>query len=145
MTDRDDVLVEKIDKIDELRDRFNISYSDAKRALEYNDWDLVEALVYLEEQEEVNAKKSCREEFVVGSSELVSKIKEIIKKGNATKIRVKKGDKVLVDIPIGLGAVGALLLPYLAVLSVIVAMFKQCTLEVYKKEEEPAETKDDII
>ncbi|MDL2280567.1 DUF4342 domain-containing protein [Selenomonadales bacterium OttesenSCG-928-I06] len=129
---------EKLDKIDELRNRFNISYSAAKKALEDNNWDLVETLIYLEEKEEQEEirGKTYKEEFKVNSGEVISKIKEIIHQGNVNKIRVKNDGKVLVDIPVGLGAIGALMLPHLTVLTVLVAMFKDCTLEVFRDDEE---------
>ncbi len=44
-----------LDKIDLLKERANVSYREAKEALEANDGDLVEALIYLEEKEQLKA------------------------------------------------------------------------------------------
>lgn len=42
--------MEKIELVDKLRDKTNISYEEAKNALENNNWDILDAIVYLEEQ-----------------------------------------------------------------------------------------------
>lgn len=42
-----------LDKIDLLKERANVSYKEAKEALEKFDGDLVEALIYLEEEERI--------------------------------------------------------------------------------------------
>ena len=45
---------EKLEKIDELRRRANVSYQLAKEALEKNDYDVLEALIDLEKEGKVN-------------------------------------------------------------------------------------------
>ena len=42
-----------LEQIDELRKRANVSYEDAKNALEQNAGNLIEALVYLEKQNKI--------------------------------------------------------------------------------------------
>ena len=78
--------------------------------------------------------------FTVKSGEVIDKVKELVREGNVTKIRVKSDGKVLVDIPVTLGAIGAVVLPQFAALGVLVAVFKRCTIEVVRKEEP-----DDIV
>ncbi|MBY0754151.1 ubiquitin [Clostridium sardiniense] len=41
--------MEKLKLVDKLRDRTNISYEEAKSALENNNWDILDAMLYLEE------------------------------------------------------------------------------------------------
>lgn len=74
------------------------------------------------------------EEFKVSGKEVLKKVKEIIKKGNARKIIIKneKG-KELVSIPLNLGAVGAILIPTFAVIGAITALLTKCTIVVVKK------------
>lgn len=117
-----------LDKIDAIRDRTGVSYREAKEALERAGGNVVDALVDLE------AKKpgGWTEEFSVKSGEVVDKVKELIHQGNVTKIRVKQDDKVLVEIPVTLGAISAVFLPQLAALGVLVAVFKRCTIEVVR-------------
>ncbi len=118
-----------LEKIDIIRSRTGVSYQKAKEALEHSNGDVVDALIYLENQE-----KTWKEEITVKSSELISRIKQLVYQGNITKIKVKHGDKVLVDIPVTAGAVGVLLAPQIAILAVIAALVTKCTLEIYKRE-----------
>ncbi len=117
-----------LDKIDAIRDRTGVSYREAKEALERTGGNVVDALIDLE------AKKASgwTEEFSVKSGEVVDKVKELIHQGNVTKIRVKQDDKVLVEIPVTLGAISAVFLPQLAALGVLVAVFKRCSIEVVR-------------
>jgi len=75
-----------------------------------------------------------KEEFKVSGEELLAKVKAIIKEGNARRIIIKneKGDTI-VEIPVILGAVGALIAPALAVVGTIAALVAKCTIVVIKK------------
>lgn len=75
-----------------------------------------------------------REEFKVSGEELLRKIKELIKQGNARRIIIKddKGE-TLVEIPLTIGAVGALLVPVLAAVGALAALLTNCTIVVIKK------------
>ena len=79
-------------------------------------------------------QKEKKEEFKVSGEEVVQKVKELIKKGNARKIIIKndKG-KVVMEIPLSFGAVGAVLLPVLAAVGAIAAVLANCTVVVIKK------------
>lgn len=119
-----------LEKIDILRERTGLSYREARDTLERNNGNLIEALIDAEE------KKQTRwtEEFSVKSSEVIDKVKELLHEGNINKIRVKNEGKVLVEIPVALGAIGAIAMPQLAALGVLVAVFKHCTIEVVRGE-----------
>jgi DNA-binding transcriptional MerR regulator len=140
---------ELLEKIDLIRDRMDVSYKEAREALEEAGGDPVEALVLLESQfdEEPGRLRDLKERWtqkIQGKSEeVVSRLREIMEKGTATKIRLKQGDKTLLEIPAGvgaLGAVGMLMSTELAVLGAIgtvTALFKKCTLEVEGPGEPP--------
>lgn len=117
--------MENLEKIDILRNRMNVSYEEARSALEATGWDVVEALVKLEQDE-----KNRKEEIFVRGNELVAKIKELVRKGNVTKIRVKQDEKVLLEIPVTAGVVGALLAPQLAIIGAVATMVSRSTLEI---------------
>lgn len=119
--------MENLEKIDVLRNRMNVSYEEARSALEATGWDLVEALVKLEQDE-----KSRKEEIFVRGNELVAKIKELVRKGNVTKIRIKQDEKILLEIPVTAGVVGALLAPQLAIIGAVATMVSRSTLEIEK-------------
>jgi hypothetical protein len=109
----------------------NVSYEEARKALESAGWDVVEALVILERDE-----KSQKEELFVRGNELVEKIKDLVRKGNVTKIRVKQDDKILVEIPVTAGVVGALLAPQLAIIGAVATLVSRSTLEIEKSQPE---------
>jgi len=75
-----------------------------------------------------------QEEFKVSGEELIKKVKELIKAGNARRIIIKneKG-KTIVEIPLTIGAVGALIAPALAAVGAIAALVTKCTIIVEKK------------
>lgn len=71
------------------------------------------------------------EEFRVSGSELVEKVKELVHQGNIRRIVIKNPEgKVLMEFPLTIGVVGALLLPTLVALGVIAVLVTQCTIEV---------------
>jgi len=75
-----------------------------------------------------------KEEFKVSGEELVEKIKEIIKEGNARKIIIKNEDgESVVEFPLTVGAIGALIAPILAAVGAMAALLTKCTIVVEKK------------
>jgi len=73
------------------------------------------------------------EEFRVDGDVLVAKIKEIIHAGNVRRIIIKndKGD-TLVELPLTVGVVGALLVPVWAAVGAIAALAAKLTIVVEK-------------
>ena len=75
------------------------------------------------------------EEFRVNGEELLSKVKELIHEGNIRRIIIKDKDgKVVMEIPVTLGVVGALVAPQLAALGAIAALVSEATVVVEKVE-----------
>lgn len=74
------------------------------------------------------------EEFKIDGEELLKKVKEIIHEGNIRRITIKneKGETVL-EIPLTLGAIGALLAPTLAAVGAVAALVTKCSIIVEKK------------
>ena len=76
-----------------------------------------------------------KEEFKVSGEEIVAKVKEIIKEGNARKIIILNEDgKTIAEFPLTIGAVGVILAPILAAVGAIAALVTNCTIVVEKKE-----------
>lgn len=74
------------------------------------------------------------EEFKVSGEEILKKVKEIIKEGNARKIIIKnEKDESIMEIPLTFVVVGAVLLPVLAAVGAIAGILTKCTLVVRKK------------
>jgi hypothetical protein len=82
-------------------------------------------------------EKSGYEYFRVSGEELLSKIKEIIKEGNATRITIKnEKDETIMEFPMTVGAIGIVLAPIFAAVGAIAALATHCTIIVEKKPEE---------
>ncbi|MEM2342072.1 MAG: DUF4342 domain-containing protein [Candidatus Bathyarchaeia archaeon] len=76
-----------------------------------------------------------RSEYEISSDDLIGKIKELIHKGNVTKIIVKsEKDETLLEIPVTVGLIGALLAPWVAALGVIAALVARCKIIVEEEE-----------
>lgn len=115
--------MEQFEKVEKLREKANVTYEEAKAALEESNWDMLDAIVLLEKQGKVNGPKA--EKFVTGAdntakteysysvppkddgvtfSELVGRFfrfcGKIIKKGNENSFVIKKGSETPVCLPI---------------------------------------------
>lgn len=72
-----------------------------------------------------------KENYEVRGEEVIKKVKELIKEGNVRRIIIKdKKDKVLVEFPLTIGVVGAVLAPVLAAVGAIAALVAECTISV---------------
>ncbi|MBS1723582.1 MAG: DUF4342 domain-containing protein [Armatimonadetes bacterium] len=81
------------------------------------------------------------EEFKVDGADLMGKLKELIHEGNVTRVVVKTREgKTLLDMPLVVGAVGALLLPFWAAVAAVVGLANEYSLTV-ERAEEPAQPK----
>jgi hypothetical protein len=90
-----------------------------------------------EEEVSMDEQKVTTEEIKVQGEQVMAKLKDLVRQGNIRRISVKNEEgKTLVDIPLTLGVVGALLLPQFAAVAVIVALLGNCRLVVEKTGEE---------
>jgi Domain of unknown function (DUF4342) len=77
------------------------------------------------------------EEFRVKGEELLAKIKQLIHEGNIRRIIIKDKDgKTIIEIPLTIGVVGALLAPTLAAIGAVAALLTEATVVVEKGQEE---------
>ena len=82
-------------------------------------------------------KKFRTEEFHVSGDKIISKIKELLHEGKIRRIGIKNEEgRVLIDIPLAVGVIGALVAPQLAALGAIAALVTRGTIVVEKEEEE---------
>lgn len=121
-----------LEKVDLVRERTGVTYTEAKEALEVTCGDVVEALVYIE-----NCKKT-KNSFYTSKDELVGWLKELINKGNVTRVKIKKDDKVLVDLPITAGlavtGIAAIMGPVVLAIGVLTAVVTKLTIEITKED-----------
>jgi hypothetical protein len=82
-------------------------------------------------------KKTRTEEFNVNGEELLTRIKELLRQGNIRRVIIKnKEGRILMEIPLTIGVVGALLAPTLAAIGAIAALLSEATIVVEKVTEE---------
>ena len=75
------------------------------------------------------------EEFRLAGSQVVEKIKELLHEGNIRRIIIKNEEgKILIEIPLTLGLVGAALLPVIAAVGALAALAAKMTIVVEKTE-----------
>ena len=117
-------------KTELVKDRTGVSYKEAKEALEFAGGNVVDAIIYIEENidNDFNTKEKKTVDKVVGS------VKEAVRKGNVTKIKIYHGDEVVLNLPVTIGAAGALLSPWGAVASAVAAAVTKCRVELVKED-----------
>src|SRR5579863_7772243 len=74
------------------------------------------------------------EELPVLGEQLVSKFKELIHEGNVRRIIIKQDGHTILEIPLTIGVVGAILTPTLAAIGAVGALIAQCSIEVVRTE-----------
>ncbi len=78
------------------------------------------------------------EKFTVSGSQLVEKVKQLIHEGNIRRVRLLHEDRVVIEIPLSIGApvaaLGILAAPILAAIGAFAALVTECTIEVEKVE-----------
>ena len=83
------------------------------------------------------AEKTRTEVFSINGEDLVSTVKKLVHEGNIRRIAIENKDgRTLLEIPLTLGVVGALLLPTLAALGALAAIVTECKIVVERIDEE---------
>lgn len=95
-----------LEKIDLLKERANVTYKEAKEALENCDGDLVEALIWLEEAEKMKESQYQESQSQQKSQErhrpsrdFGQKIEDAVKKVHSMRFKIFKNGDTLLNIP----------------------------------------------
>jgi len=127
---------ETLKKIDQIKNRTGVSYSTAKEALEKCGGDVLDAIIYLENQHAAPEKPDG--EY---GKDIWHGLQEVVQKGKDTKIRVMKEGKQVAEVPAAagvLGLVGAIAIPGLAAIGAVgsvAALLNKYSLEVKKDDD----------
>jgi len=76
------------------------------------------------------AEKTFWESIKSESENVVEKLKQLIHEGNVRRIVIQHQGRTVAEFPVTAGVVGALLAPVLAAIGAIVALLKDCTIQV---------------
>ena len=90
------------------------------------------------------ADKTVWESIKAEGANAMDKLKQLIHEGNVRRVVVKQGPRTIAEFPLTAGVVGAMLAPVLAAIGALVALMKDCSIEVEKETEEivPVEPRD---
>lgn len=125
-----------LEKIDILRARSGVGYKEAREALEAAGGDVVQALVDLEEK-----GRNIVERFQDRGQEMAGQLKSLLHKGQKYRIKVKKGDETVFEVPASVGAIGLLgalassEIAILGALGTVTAMANKYTLEFERRDD----------
>jgi hypothetical protein len=90
---------------------------------------------HLIKEKKMTEEKIRTEEYQVTGELLVAKIKELVHAGNIRRIIIKNEEgKSLIEIPLTLGVVGAVLLPVWAAIGALAALVANLTIVIEKVE-----------
>lgn len=127
-----------LEKVDVIRKRTGVNYEEAKSALEIANGDILEAIVYIERE-----KKLSSQGIYSTVDEIISVIKEIVKKGNVTRIKIFNKEKEILDLPVNAGVLvtgiglWALSTPIIVVLTGVAAagaLTNKITIKIVKND-----------
>ncbi|MBE6020738.1 MAG: DUF4342 domain-containing protein [Firmicutes bacterium] len=121
-----------LQKIELVKDRTGVSYKEAKEALEQTEGNVIDAIIYIEEKAIENEESK----ISADKKEILEKIKAVVKKGNVTKIQFKKGDQVILNVPVTAGAIGTVIFPLPVITAAVAAIAAKCSIEIIKDDGE---------
>jgi hypothetical protein len=83
-------------------------------------------------------EKTCWESVKAEGSSVLDKLKDLVHEGNIRRVRVRQGERTIAEFPLTAGVVGAVIAPALAAIGALVALAKDCTIEVEREAAAPA-------
>ncbi len=86
---------------------------------------------------ETTTEHARMETFKAQGGQIVDKVKELIHEGNVRRIVIKQDDHIVVELPLTVGVIGAVLAPTIAAIGAAAALITNCTLEVERVGELP--------
>lgn len=117
-----------LEKIELVKDRTGVTYKEAKEALEGADGNVVDAIIAIEETID---QKSSKKIGAQGEA-LIAKMKEVVKKGNISKILVTRDGDTIINIPLTVGVLGTVVAPWGMIAGVVAAFGFKCKIEFVK-------------
>jgi NACalpha-BTF3-like transcription factor len=117
-----------LEKIELVKDRTGVSYKEAKEALEAAEGNVVDAIISIEDSIDIKSKSKITEQ----SAQVVEKLKDLVKRGNISKICIKKNGEVILNLSVNIGIIGTVIAPWAAIAGTIAALGTKCQIEVIK-------------
>lgn len=139
-----------IEMVDKVMERVpSASYKEIKEALIHSDGDILEAIIYLEENSgAVKAKKKVEDFFEkskedaeevrknteekIGKDveELKGQLKELFAKSNRVRVIVEKEGKIIMNVPFTVGVIGIAMMPLITILGLSAAVLSKYRIKI---------------
>ncbi len=119
-----------LEQIELVKDRTGVSYKEAKDALEFANGNVVDAIIYVEENINHDYEKTSASKV----DNIVRNIKETVRKGNVAKIRIYRGDDIILNVPVTVGAVATLVFPWGVIAAAVASAATKCRVELIKED-----------
>ena len=139
-----------IEMVDKVMERVpSASYKEVKEALVHSDGDILEAIIYLEENSGAIKAKKKVEDFFEKSKEdaeevrknteekigkdvevLKTQLKELFAKSNRVRVVVEKEGKIIMNIPFTVGVIGIAMMPLLTILGLSAAVLSKYRIKI---------------
>lgn len=119
-----------LEKIDQVVERTGVSFEIARKALDFCEGDVIDAIIYIQSKYENVESKG------VKASEIIATLKEYIRKGNVSRIIIEKEDEdeVMLNLPLTVGAVGMILAPVVAIIGLGATVLNKITVKIVDSE-----------
>jgi hypothetical protein len=82
-------------------------------------------------------EQTWKESFKVTGEQLLDAVKRVLHEGNVRRVIIKQDGRSVVEFPLTVGVIGAVLAPVLAAVGAIAAVLTECTIEVERIGEKP--------
>jgi hypothetical protein len=79
--------------------------------------------------------QTTRDTIKVEGHNLIGRVKQLIHEGNVRRIVIKQDENTILEMPLTIGVVGAVLAPALAAIGAVAALVTDCTIEVEREGE----------
>ena len=121
------ITLEAVEKVMELA---GVDYHTAKEALVNADGDLDKAIESLAS----GTTSSVGDEI----KDLIDKLKKKVEEGNVDKVQIRKGDEIILKVPVNVGIIGGIIgaaaAPWALIGTTVAAFGFGCKLEIVKKD-----------
>ena len=122
---------DELRKIDLIRERTRLSYAQARQLLQEAGGDVVSALILWE-------RRRGPARLEAGVEDVAGRVRELVRRGNRTVLRVHKGGQTYLQVPVTVGVIGAVLAPYLAAAGAAACLLTGCRVSLEQREEPAA-------
>jgi hypothetical protein len=76
------------------------------------------------------AERTYTESFKVAADQLLAAVEKLLHEGNVRRVIIKQHGRTIVEFPLTVGVVGAVVAPVLAAVGALAAVLTDCTIDV---------------